>query len=970
MPHKIKFKLVHVSGHDEGINPLELEIHNPVIQGWISARFCLFPQELVFKLERRTRVRKLQILAHQYLIPSKVELFIGEGPSPSSLDPSSIGSGGSVRYNRLGYIALSDNEKTGFKARELKSVHVDAIGLYLKIVVYKNHVNKYNLYNQVGLVAINVIGDTVAKKKGGGVSDATNPEAQAAIIDQYIPGFSFDTSKQGFNPREDPLTLGAINNRPDYISPLDDLAFDMYQDPQVASIIRKLDKRKAQAISEEQFELAKKIKQAMVDLQKVGERLGKYEVEKRRALEQEDFDLAQQKKQHMEEYRAHIQQQLQYHSLLDPHHPNTSAAKPLPPAKLRTPTPPLRTQLKPISPPLPTAKAVTPPMPESPAVSPVPPPADTYDERPLPVRRSPSPPGDYVSPRTGGLDESVGGDSSSGEPEPMSEKQVREAQAVIDVFGLKMVTGAYSKQWSYREDALLAVYKILEETPTVLEEMQQSGVDERDLRQARSNMVRNAIFLCRRAILDKVMAVFAASLKLLRMILVEFIPKHSLDRTDTIYAVEKTLPNLVSRTGETSVRQRSGAKEFISDMALMREVKPLQIVPHYCTLPFDKTVPTRLATSRCEIVEQLVRDLGIGTGSHGGQGTARGAAGTSGLTLDNAMTFCVAALEHNAKEVRDVASRIIVDVYNVRGDPVRNYLPIDNDNTRKNVLYKHLFEAFDRIDYQGGVAPGGGMHTQRSDRPPPNSKPNTVRVSKQQPAEKPYADQLDVGAGAGSTSKSVRSKASPSEAAGQDDMSVLLDNMCIFCGERNEAFNEEGLDLHYWKECAMLRRCQHCKQVVEIANLTAHLLTECESKQSFSKCPRCTEAIPNTDYDPHTKAKTCNAAKPDKQANHCPLCHINFAPGEEGWKMHLMGKEGCKENPRRLPALNRAKNSSSPKKGAARGGASAIGGNTGPGGGAGSSVSRAPIASAATGGGTAGPPQSQRSPIKQVTPRK
>ena len=47
------------------------------------------------------------------------------------------------------------------------------------------------------------------------------------------------------------------------------------------------------------------------------------------------------------------------------------------------------------------------------------------------------------------------------------------------------------------------------------------------------------------------------------------------------------------------------------------------------------------------------------------------------------------------------------------------------------------------------------------------------------------------------------------------------------------------------------------------------------------------------------------AAKPDKQANHCPLCHINFAPGEEGWKMHLMGKEGCKENPRRLPALNR-----------------------------------------------------------------
>ena len=37
--------------------------------------------------------------------------------------------------------------------------------------------------------------------------------------------------------------------------------------------------------------------------------------------------------------------------------------------------------------------------------------------------------------------------------------------------------------------------------------------------------------------------------------------------------------------------------------------------------------------------------------------------------------------------------------------------------------------------------------------------------------------------------------------------------MCIFCGERDESFTEEGLDLHYWKHCPMLKRCEHCKQV-------------------------------------------------------------------------------------------------------------------------------------------------------------
>lgn len=48
------------------------------------------------------------------------------------------------------YVSLADNEKTGFRARELKSVHVDAVGVYLKLVIHKNHVNRHNIYNQVG----------------------------------------------------------------------------------------------------------------------------------------------------------------------------------------------------------------------------------------------------------------------------------------------------------------------------------------------------------------------------------------------------------------------------------------------------------------------------------------------------------------------------------------------------------------------------------------------------------------------------------------------------------------------------------------------------------------------------------------------------------------------------------------------------------------------------------------------------
>lgn len=43
----------------------------------------------------------------------------------------------------------------------------------------------------------------------------------------------------------------------------------MYQDPEVAQLIRRLDERKRAAVREERYDYAKKLKQAIADLQKV-----------------------------------------------------------------------------------------------------------------------------------------------------------------------------------------------------------------------------------------------------------------------------------------------------------------------------------------------------------------------------------------------------------------------------------------------------------------------------------------------------------------------------------------------------------------------------------------------------------------------------------------------------------------------------------------------------------------------------
>lgn len=53
------------------------------------------------------------------------------------------------------------------------------------------------------------------------------------------------------------------------ISPLDDLAFDMYQDPEVAHMIRLLDQKKQDLVRQGKNEQSKTLKQAIADLQKV-----------------------------------------------------------------------------------------------------------------------------------------------------------------------------------------------------------------------------------------------------------------------------------------------------------------------------------------------------------------------------------------------------------------------------------------------------------------------------------------------------------------------------------------------------------------------------------------------------------------------------------------------------------------------------------------------------------------------------
>lgn len=135
------------------------------------------------------------------------------------------------------------------------------------------------------------------------------------------------------------------------------------------------------------------------------------------------------------------------------------------------------------------------------------------------------------------------------------------------------------------------------------------------------------------------------------------------------------------------------------------------------------------------------------------------------------------------------------------------------------------------------------------------------------------------------------------EGDADDDEESVDEYTCPFCGIVDEHFDSDKLDEHFWAACRMLTPCKMCGQVIEISGLNEHLLIECELKRNHKECTRCGEAITTKFYDKHVTLNDCPKRPHPKQANRCPLCHEDIAPGKQGWRVHLID-ERCQNNPR------------------------------------------------------------------------
>lgn len=102
-----------------------------------------------------------------------------------------------MKFARLGYLSLDNNERSGYKARELKSVYVDAVTLLLKVVFNKAHTNKFNLYNQVGLIGLNCMGEMYNPSEAATGASSHSPPLMVPGSVQKMPANLYDEAPPG-----------------------------------------------------------------------------------------------------------------------------------------------------------------------------------------------------------------------------------------------------------------------------------------------------------------------------------------------------------------------------------------------------------------------------------------------------------------------------------------------------------------------------------------------------------------------------------------------------------------------------------------------------------------------------------------------------------------------------------------------------------------------------------------------------
>ena len=107
-----------VTSEDEGYRGSQLVEVGPGAKGWMSAKYCIFPQTVTLALDTRTTLERLQILGHPWAVPTRLEMWVGDVAKGQEVEVTK------AYFMKIGEFSMESNQDNDYTARQLQCVEV------------------------------------------------------------------------------------------------------------------------------------------------------------------------------------------------------------------------------------------------------------------------------------------------------------------------------------------------------------------------------------------------------------------------------------------------------------------------------------------------------------------------------------------------------------------------------------------------------------------------------------------------------------------------------------------------------------------------------------------------------------------------------------------------------------------------------------------------------------------------------
>lgn len=681
-------------------------------RGWLTARGAGFPAHATVRLDAPSALRQLKLLSHECKIASECHVYV-----------TRLDGGGRRSVKRLGTLRFESNAECGYKARELKTVHVnvkDAVEVRLEFAGC--HENSRNEGRQIGLMGLTLIGETMGEKPYRRMSGSGNEAAaeRAPLLGHRAGG-------------------GASAGR----------GVDAVTEEKLREVIA----RKEHAVDAEDYDEAKRLRDVISRLREFGVKVKALQEEKMRAVEIEDYDEAKRLKIEIDRLRATGYEDAFGGSLS----PSDSVARSMsgttsvlsPPvvetrADIATTTQPpttrkafsfdevpirskhadamreLANEVDPqVSSPEPNAavsherkpsvasnSAQAPPPPRRPAPLVIEKPNSfreddvsaagmSNDEVPAVATGRRVPPEleaeaaaffeeEEEEEKVQSVKKAAAASTNEDDappPPPLSPSEQVNAAPIIATFGEDVVMKLYSNAWMHRESALQSINKSLIDAWESEDASKVLGADPRETFQTLCKTLGDRLFN------DKVANVTCAAAITLASAAKAFAAYVS--ARDVKDAVDDSISLLVDKLGDTNPRLRESIREALHAFA-GDAPGGVSILAHALCKPVQKLSLWRVLTGRLTLMVELIPTYGLDAPRK-----------DESFALEQVMKFASRCFDSANGEARGMAVKVVLACVDIVGSRVRNHLPRTLKSAIRDVIETAIDELEDPYNIRG-----------------------------------------------------------------------------------------------------------------------------------------------------------------------------------------------------------------------------------------------------------------------------